>query len=95
MAREKIYVCIGTGGVRTLERIATDPTEATHGSRFICAVGPFRTLRGARYFAAYGNGNPHVLTVEDAERGAKREAARVRRSIGQSVLEGASANGGR
>lgn len=72
--RERIYVLIEIGSARRIEKSATIPTEATHGDRFIAAIGPFRTMRGARYFQAYGRGNPHILTVADAERMAKTDA---------------------
>lgn len=44
------------------------PTEASHGETYRYVIGPFRTVRGARFMAEYGKGNPHVQTVDDCER---------------------------
>lgn len=43
------------------------PTERTHGDRYAAAIGPFETMRGARYMAAYGYNNPHLPDVRAAE----------------------------
>lgn len=59
---------------REVFRSAVVPTETTHGSVYVYAVGPFRTVRGARYMAMYQDGsNPHLQTVSDAERHAALE----------------------
>jgi len=49
------------------------PTEATHGHLFAACVGPFRTRRGAAFFA--GPIGPQVRCVDDAEYFAARQAA--------------------
>lgn len=49
------------------------PTETSHGNQYAFVIGPFRTRRGAEYMAAYGgDGNPHCITVADAEKLAKK-----------------------
>jgi hypothetical protein len=45
----------------------TIPTYATHGSRYICVVGPFRTKRGAKWASEHQN----FESVYNAEREAK------------------------
>lgn len=52
---------------REVFRFAGTPTEATHGGRFNYVIGPFNTLRGAQFMATYGENNPHLQTVADAE----------------------------
>jgi hypothetical protein len=51
---------------------ASEPTSASHGDRFAACIGPFRTKRGAVFMARHGLGNPHCVTVADAERLAKK-----------------------
>lgn len=51
-----------------------EPTTGTHGHRYLAVIGPFRTKRGARFMARYGQGNPHCRCVADAERMAKLKA---------------------
>lgn len=50
------------------------PTRETHGHQYACAQGPFRSRLAARWFNRYGWGNPHVHTVADAERLARKAA---------------------
>jgi hypothetical protein len=57
-----------TGGRFVAFRSAIVPTEQTHGARYVAVIGPFRTARGARWAAQYGENNPHFQTVADAER---------------------------
>lgn len=70
-ARGRIYVGLVATSVE-LPRVVfvsvEKPTEETHGNRYACTIGPFDTLAGAEYMSAYGAGNPHCQTVEDAER---------------------------
>lgn len=42
------------------------PTEQSH-PQYNAVIGPFSTVRGAKYMAKYGKGNPHLRTVADAE----------------------------
>jgi hypothetical protein len=56
------------GNARTVFRHTGEPTAETC-PQFTCAVGPFRTKRGAEYLAKRGgNGNPHCQSVREAER---------------------------
>lgn len=48
------------------------PTSVSHGDRYVSVIGPFRTKRGATFMALHGRNNPHIQTVSDAERLAKR-----------------------
>jgi hypothetical protein len=62
-------------GVASVFKCAFTPTQATHGSLYASVTGPFRTKRGALFMAFVGKGNnPHVRSVSDAERIAKRQA---------------------
>ena len=49
-----------------------NPTQATHGHLYGAVIGPFRTKRGAQFMAKHGRSNPHLQTVDDAERIAKQ-----------------------
>jgi hypothetical protein len=57
------------------ERFQSDgtPVRETHGDTYMAVIGPFRTIRGAKYMAQYGKGNPHLQHVNDAEHYAARE----------------------
>ena len=68
----RVYVGLKISGGREAFRSAHMPTEGTHGDRYRAVIGPFRTARGARFMVQYGEGNPHVQTVGDAERLAKQ-----------------------
>ncbi len=48
------------------------PTAESHGHRYFAAIGPFRTMRGAKFMADHGRGNPHLQDVAAAEKIAKR-----------------------
>lgn len=65
---KRIYVGLKRGGGREAFRSAVVPTEASHGVLYAAVIGPFQTARGARFMVQYGEGNPHVQTVADAER---------------------------
>ena len=52
------------------------PVRETHGHVYAAVIGPFRTVRGARFMESYGKGNPHTQTVADCEHIAKYEATR-------------------
>lgn len=65
----KIYLGLrASDSTREIFRNASDPTFATHGDRFNAVIGPFRTMRGARFMRDYGQGNPHCWHVDQAER---------------------------
>ncbi len=63
----KPYVGL-SDGKREMFRSATTPTQATHGHLYAACIGPFRTVRGAKFMRDHGQGNPHCLCVADAER---------------------------
>ena len=67
----RIYVGIEPGAYRRVFRATSTPNASTH-PQFLAVLGPFRTARGGNFSANYGNGNPNILTVADAERAAKR-----------------------
>ena len=48
------------------------PTRLTT-PHYLAVIGPFKTIRGAKYMANYGLGNPHLQCVADAERLSKYE----------------------
>jgi hypothetical protein len=52
-------------------------TEGTHGKEYDYVVGPFRTARGGKALIWYGWNNPHCLSVTDAEKIAKDNAAEL------------------
>lgn len=62
-------VMIAHPGKRIDEIFACDhvPAFATHGERYACVVGPFRTKRAA-IFMSRTSPNPHCQTVAQAER---------------------------
>jgi hypothetical protein len=70
MIRMQPYVGLKDGS-RTLLWCFDAPTQAESGGRFSAVIGPFRTVRGARFCRDYGAGNPHCQCVADAERLAK------------------------
>ena len=55
-------------GKREVFKATKEPTFASHGSVYAAVIGPFRTMRGARFMADHGPNNPHVQHVNDAER---------------------------
>ena len=61
------YVGVNRAGYHTFS-CASKPTQQSHGAIYNAVIGPFRTKRGAEYMAKYGKGNPHLQTVDDAER---------------------------
>jgi hypothetical protein len=73
MKRLGIYVGLKEG-TSTVFRSATTPTESSHGDQFSAVIGKFRTVRGAKCMTHYGNNNPHIQHVRDAERIGKQYA---------------------
>lgn len=69
----RVYVGMKAGNWAVF-RSSVTPTEETHGDTFNAVMGPFRTLRAARFTVKHGKGNPHIQTVSDAERIAKKYA---------------------
>jgi len=76
MKRFKIWVGCRKDGPWEVFRPAIVPTRETHGEIFFACIGPFKTVRGAKWMAKYGKNNPHGQTVEESERIAKIEAKR-------------------
>lgn len=68
------YVGIPKTGPWETFRAERNPTFDTHGDEYAAVIGPFISGRGAKFMARYGRGNPHLLTVDDAERIAKHYA---------------------
>jgi hypothetical protein len=54
---------------------ARTPTQTSHGKKYGHVIGPFRSKGGAVVMARFGAGNPHLQTVSEAEKMAKREKA--------------------
>jgi hypothetical protein len=68
----KLYVGV-KGTTREVFRSRETPTQQSHGAKYAAAIGPFRTRAGADFMAAYGHhNNPHLRSVADAERLAKK-----------------------
>lgn len=68
----RIYVGLRKdSGQRERFQWGDTPTPETHGHLYGAVIGPFRTVRGARFMAECGANNPHVQHVNDAERIAK------------------------
>lgn len=70
--KRKPYVGLIKGGKRETFRSPITPTE-TDFPQYFAVIGPFRTIRGAKFMELYGNNNPHCLTVAQAEKLAKNE----------------------
>jgi hypothetical protein len=63
----KLYVGVNAGK-REVFRSSVNPSQETHGAKYAAVIGPFKTKRAAEFMAKYGQGNPHLQTVADAER---------------------------
>ena len=57
---------------REVFRADRTPTVDTHGRDYDAVIGPFRTLRGARFMRDHGRNNPHCRCVAEAERLVKK-----------------------
>ena len=64
---KKIYLGYKEGKYEIV-RTEVTPTKESHGHLYAGVVGPFRTLRGAKFMQKYGLGNPHCQTVSQAEK---------------------------
>ena len=71
--KTKIYVGITKDNRREVFKSDVEPTEETT-PQYIACIGNFRTMRGAKFMAEHGKGNPHLQCVADAERIAKQYA---------------------
>jgi len=65
-----IYVGLANGK-REVFKSDNAPTYATHGAKYQAVIGEFKTMRGAKFMRDYGANNPHIQTVNDAEKLAK------------------------
>lgn len=69
-----VWLGLGLAGVkREVFVSAEEPTTESHGHAYHAVIGPFRTLRGARFMRDHGRDNPHCITVADAESLASKE----------------------
>lgn len=67
----RIYV--GKTGKRyDIFRSDITPEREQFGHLYRAVIGPFRTMAGARVMARYGEANPHLGSVRDAEAMAKQ-----------------------
>lgn len=73
----KIWLGYGIDGKREVFKANYEPTHDSHGHIYEAVMGPFRTMRAALITRDYGKGNPHLQTVADAEKVAKRLNVRV------------------
>ena len=69
--KQKIYVGIKSDLTREIFKSRSKPKQAFY-PQYTCVIGPFRTVRGAKFMAKYGKDNPHCQCVSDAEKLAKR-----------------------
>jgi len=65
----RAYVGVRHDLRREVFKATRTPTRrhASRGRRYAYVVGPFKTVRGARYMANYGANNPHCTCVAQAE----------------------------
>ncbi len=73
--KTKLYVGCKAGS-KEVFRTTEIPTHESHGGKYEACIGPFRTIRAAKWMAhpVRGMFNPHCVTVGDAERLAKMYA---------------------
>ena len=69
--KTKYYVGLKQFNKRDVFKSALEPTQQSHGEFYNAVIGPFRTKAGACFMADHGRNNPHIQTVNDAERLAK------------------------
>ena len=62
----RIWVGVKPGGKREPFRFRGEPTPCRL-PMYVACIGPFRTMRGARFMVEHGRGNPHCQCVRDAE----------------------------
>jgi hypothetical protein len=79
--RRRLYVGHPTAWDAELFWHHTTPTHASHGKKYKYVMGPFRTKEGADFYRKYHRGNPHLRTVDDAERLARHHAHQERRDF--------------
>ena len=69
--RQYVGIRVDTGKLERFQYVGT-PVRETHGDLYAAVIGPFRTVRGAKFMQRYGANNPHLQHVNDAERLAKQ-----------------------
>lgn len=73
-ARTRAYVGVRRDLRREVFKATRTPTRKQYGRRYAYIVGPFNTVRGARFMADYGANNPHCTCVAQAEWLARQQA---------------------
>ena len=66
--KNRVYMGYKLAGGREVFRSTSEPTQETHGQTYAAVIGPFRTVRAARFMRDCGANNPHLQCVNDAER---------------------------
>jgi hypothetical protein len=54
-------------------KLYAPPTQEEYGKDFDYSLGPFKTMRAAKWFMKYGEGNPHCVSVGAIEKLAKAD----------------------
>jgi hypothetical protein len=70
--RARAYVGYKAGGVYEAFTSPTKPTTASHGQRYLSALGPFSTLAAAKKYAQVTNEGGEFATVASFEKWYKR-----------------------
>jgi hypothetical protein len=73
--RTYLGLMLDCSGRREIFRSEETPTRDSHGSQYAAVIGPFKTVRAAKFMRDYGRGNPHCLCVADAEKLSKLHTA--------------------
>jgi hypothetical protein len=63
----RAYVGVRRDLRREVFKATRTPTRKQYERRYAYVVGPFKTVRAARYMAEYGANNPHCTCVAQAE----------------------------
>lgn len=72
---QKPFIGVKHDGSREVFFAGNEPADESYDALYAIVIGPFRTAGGAEIVRDYGRGNPHVQTVEDAERIARSRRA--------------------
>jgi hypothetical protein len=70
-----------------LFRSPTTPTKESHGHLYTAVIGPFKSKVGASYYARYGRNNPHIRSVDDAERLARADPLMEQAIVEESMTD--------
>lgn len=74
MKTTRPYVGIKHDDSREIFHASAGPTEELYGTIYKYVIGPFMTVRGAKFMRDYGRNNPNCQHVSDAERLAQPKA---------------------